>query len=88
MELQQAYWRLFNFVVRRVIAVLFIVGGSIISLSFIPALLDPNGSILVDGVPETDLFYRVFAVVMPAIMAVCGVLMYRAKPFSPPLSKL
>jgi hypothetical protein len=84
MTLQQAYWRFFNFMVRRVVAVGFALVGSLIAISAIPALLDPNGTIPVNGVPEHDIFYRLFAFLLPAIIAVFGVLMYRAKPFTPP----
>jgi hypothetical protein len=85
MSLQSAYWRFFNFLVRRVVAVAFAVGG-IMALVALPSLFDPNGTILVNGQPERDLFYRVFAFLMPAIMAALGVLMYRAPPFVPPVS--
>jgi len=87
MSLQSAYWRFFNFLVRRVVAVAFAAIGSIMTLVSLPSLLDPNGTVLVNGQPEHDLVYRFFAFLMPAIMAALGVLMYRAPPFVPPVSK-
>lgn len=69
---------------RRVMAVAFIIGGSLLAISWLPSLLSPNGTIPVNGVEENDLFYRAFAVVIPALAAVLGVFLYRAKPFVPP----
>jgi len=84
MDISKAYWRFFNFLVRRVVGVAFIIGGSVVALSWLPALLSPHGTIPVNGVEESDLFYRAFAVVLPALMAVLGVFLYRVKPFVPP----
>lgn len=56
------YWRFFNFMVRRVMATCFVVGGSILCLYFLPSLLDPKGTIPVNGVSESDVVYRLFAV--------------------------
>jgi hypothetical protein len=83
MDISKAYWLFFNFMVRRVVAVAFIIGGSIVALSWLPALFSPNGTIPVNGVEESDLFYRAFAVVLPTLAAVLGVFLYRAKPFVP-----
>lgn len=84
MGIQQTYWRVFNFVVRRVVAVVFVIVGSIGALSSLPALFNPNGSIPVNGPPDRDIVYRIIAFVLPGVMAVFGVLIYRAKPFVPP----
>ena len=80
------YWRLINFLVRRVTAVGFIVVGSILVLEFLPALMDPAGTIPVNGVPESDLGFRLMGVAFPAIVVVLGVLLFRAKPFYPDTS--
>ena len=77
------YWRLFNFLARRVVAVGFMVVGSILCLYFLPSLIDPKGTIPVNGVPESDIVYRVLAVVLPAIVAALGVLLYRVRPWYP-----
>jgi hypothetical protein len=87
MEYSKGYLRFFNFMVRRVVAVVFIASGLIGALFAIPALFDPDGTILVNGVPEHDLFYRLFAFVMPTVAAAMGVLIYRAKPFVLPGQK-
>jgi hypothetical protein len=75
------YWRFFNFLVRRILAVSFAVGGVIISLTSMHAVL-PGGTINVDGQPSTDLVLRWFAVGFPLVAAALGVALYRAKPFT------
>jgi hypothetical protein len=83
MEWRGAYLRGFNFVVHRVFAVACVVIGSVVSLSWVPSLLDPNGSISVNGVAESGLFYRLLAVLIPAAVAAFGVVLYRLRPWYP-----
>jgi hypothetical protein len=64
MSMQSAYWRFFNFLARRVVAVAFAVIGSLMALVALPSLLHPKSTILVNGQPEHDLFYRVVAFLM------------------------
>ncbi len=78
------YYRAFNFLIRRVVAVSFVVLGLIIGLSHVPALIDPNGTILWNGEPSSDIVIRTFAVLMPLVLAVLGVLLFRARPWYPP----
>jgi hypothetical protein len=87
MNVQRTYWRVFNFMVRRVVAVMFVIVGLIGALSSLPALFNPNGFIPVNGIPDRDIVYRIIAFALPAVMAVFGVLIYRAKPFEPPKFK-
>ena len=77
------YWRLFNFLVRRVVAVGFVAVGLVLCLWFFPSLIDPNGTIPVNGVPQSDLFYRLVAVVLPALVAGLGVLLFRLRAWYP-----
>jgi phosphoribosylcarboxyaminoimidazole (NCAIR) mutase len=72
-DVQRTYTRVFNLMVRRVVAVGFVIVGLIGALSSLPALIDPNSSIPVNGVPDRDIVYRVIAVTLPAVMAVFGV---------------
>jgi hypothetical protein len=81
------YWRVFNFMVRRVVAVGFVVVGGLIAISNVPSLVDPDGTVLVNGQPQSDLFYRIFVVVLPAVIAVLGVLLYRSAPFAPKMTR-
>lgn len=76
------YWRIFNFVVRRVVAVAFAVGGLVITLANISAVL-PGGHIGFNGIPSTDLVLRWAAVVLPLVVAALGVALYRVRPFTP-----
>lgn len=69
----------FSFVARRIVGPTFAVGGTIVALSFIDALL-PGGTVLVDGVPSSDIMDRAFVVLFPTAIALLGVVMYRAKP--------
>lgn len=76
------YWRIFNFLVRRFMAVAFAIGGFILACTSVPAIF-PGGTIIVDGVPSGDLFFRWIAIVLPMVVATLGVALYRVKPFSP-----
>jgi hypothetical protein len=60
----------------------FVLGGSLISVFNIPALL-PGGTIDVNGVPSGDLVMRSVAVFLPLLVAVLGVALFRAPPFRP-----
>jgi hypothetical protein len=75
------YLRIFNFLVRRVVAIAFSIGGTVVALAGLPAIL-PGGTIDVNGVPSTDLIFRWAAVVLPFVVAALGVALYRAKPFN------
>jgi hypothetical protein len=75
------YLRFFNFMVRRVVAIVFVIVGSLGALLSIPALFDPNGSVLVNGVPHGNLFYRILAVLLAVGFALLGVVLYKAPPF-------
>jgi hypothetical protein len=77
-----AYWRFFNFLVRRVLAAAFSIGGITLAYLNVEAIF-PGGTINVDGVPSNDLVFRWIAFLLPLIIAVLGVALYRAKPFSP-----
>jgi hypothetical protein len=76
------YWRVFNFLVRRVMAVVFAIGGFILACTSVPAMF-PGGTINVDGVPSDDLVFRWVAVVLPMVVAALGVALFRVKPFLP-----
>jgi hypothetical protein len=51
-DAQRAYRRFFDVMVRRVISIGFVVVGTLVTLGYLPMLLDPSGSILVNGVAE------------------------------------
>ncbi len=72
------YWRIFNFLVRRVIAIFFVVIG-LVNLS---SLL-PGGTINVSGSPSDDIVFRLVAVLLPIVVAALGVVLYRVAPFDP-----
>ncbi len=76
------YWRAFSFLVRRVVASAFSVGGLIIAVLNAPGLL-PGGTINVDGSPSTDIVIRLISGAMPLLISALGLALYRAKPFTP-----
>ncbi|KAF0813457.1 hypothetical protein IGB42_01808 [Andreprevotia sp. IGB-42] len=76
----EAYWVFFNFMVRRVLASLFIVVGLLLCIFNLPALM-PGGTLLVDGSPSADLVMRLFAVFFPVLLCVLGIALFRCKPF-------
>jgi hypothetical protein len=83
MSFLSLYWRVFNFLVRRVVAPGFTVGGLIIAVINVPALL-PGGTFNVDGSPSTDIVMRLVSVAMPLLVSALGLALYRAQPFTPP----
>jgi hypothetical protein len=76
------YWKLFNFLVRRVVAFGFIAIGLLVAASGVNGLF-PGGSVQVNGVPSDDLVLRVALVLLPLLVVVLGVALYRVKPFEP-----
>jgi putative acetyltransferase len=84
MRLADIYWRVFDFVARRLIAVWFMLGGTVLVFYFLPSLLDPNGTILVNGKPDSDFGMRLIAVLFPGIFVAVGVfLLFFCKPLVP-----
>jgi hypothetical protein len=77
-----AYWKVFNFCVRRIVAVLFVVGGLFGAATGIPVLFR-GGTVPVNGVPSDDLGLRLAFVLLPALVALAGIALYRAPPYDP-----
>ena len=80
------YWRFFNFMVRRVVAVCFTVGGSYAALASVPIVL-PGGTVVIDGARTDDMVIRAFTVVFPLVVALLGIALFRSKPFVPSWGK-
>ena len=81
MKLALLYWKFFNFVLRRIVAVGFMLIGLVVAFSQVRSLI-PNGN-LDDGVPSGDLTLRILAVGLPLLVSVFGVFLFRAKPYYP-----
>lgn len=79
---EKLYWRAFNFAIRRILAVWFIIAGTFMALVAIPNLL-PGATIQVDGRPSDDMVLRVTMVLLPLILSGFGIAFYRAKPYEP-----
>ncbi len=71
-----------DFVGRRVISVIFAIGGTILAVVNLRFLL-PGATMEFDGKPTDDIVLRTVAFVFPLVIAVLGVLMYRVPPRSP-----
>jgi len=82
MKLALAYWRFFNFVLRRIVATGFMLIGLIVASSQARSLL-PGGTVDVNGAPSGDLILRILAVGLPLFVSVFGVFLFRAKPYYP-----
>lgn len=82
MGARRHYYDFLNFFMRRVVAVSFIAGGAIMGITGIGYLL-PGATVLVNGSPSRDLLLRLFAALMPWVMAGLGVLLYRVAPYYP-----
>ncbi|WP_293003330.1 hypothetical protein [Nevskia sp.] len=76
------YWRVFNFLVRRVVALAFLAGGITVAIINGTSLM-PDGTVNVEGAPSTDMVMRLVAVVLPLVVAGLGVLLFRVPPFNP-----
>lgn len=81
-RLALTHWRVFNFMVRRVMAVGFVFVGLVLVAYGLPTLL-PGGTIKVNGVPSDDMVYRLFGTLMPLVACVLGVALYRTRPYLP-----
>lgn len=82
MGARRLYWDFLNFLARRVVAVSFIVGGTVMGMIGSGYLL-PGATVLVDGSPSDDLVMRLFAALMPWVVMGLGVLLYRVAPYYP-----
>ena len=76
------FWKFFN-LFGRLFGWSALLVGSLIALSNIPLLLDPNSTTNINGIEETDLFYKLVSIILPAIMALLGWLIIKSKPFNP-----
>jgi hypothetical protein len=76
------YWRVFNFLIRRVVAPGFVIVGTIVALGNLGSLL-PGGTINVNGAPTDDIVFRAIGVFMPLLVAALGIALFRAPPFTP-----
>ena len=68
--------------VRRIVAPGFVAAGAIVGAWNLPSVL-PGGTVGVNGRPSSDMVMRVLSVALPFLVAVLGVLLFRAKPYYP-----
>jgi hypothetical protein len=82
MTYSEVHWKLFNFFARRVLAISFVVGGSVMAVLAVSNIL-PGGTVLVDGIPSDDLVFRWVTFLLPLILVPFGVALFKAAPFVP-----
>jgi hypothetical protein len=76
------YWKLLNFLVRRVVATGFVAVGLLVAATGLPGLL-PGGSVQVNGAPSDDMVLRVAVVLLPLLVSALGLALYRVRPYEP-----
>jgi hypothetical protein len=76
------YWRIFNFLARRILASGFMLVGGLVALFNVPAVL-PGGTINVNGTPSGDMFFRVVSVLLPLVVGILGIALFRSQPYYP-----
>lgn len=87
MTYSEFHWKLFNFLARRVIAVGFVVGGSVLAGYGVSNVL-PGGTVLVNGIPSDDLVFRWVTFLLPLLFVPFGIALFKAAPFLPPNKRL
>jgi len=70
---------LFSVLVRRIIGPCFFAGSIVIGGYSVVALVT-DGTVLVDGQPTNDWVFLAISILLPAIIAILGLLLFRAKP--------
>jgi len=83
MDSRKLYWRFFNFMARRVLAIWFMIAGTIGIITSVPPMLNPNGTVPVNGVPDPNFFWRLLPFLLGILFTFFGVLLYRARPWYP-----
>lgn len=83
MTYSEVHWKLFNFFARRVLAISFVVGGSVMAVLAVSNIL-PGGTVLVDGIPSDDLVFRWASFLLPLLLVPFGVALFKVAPFLPP----
>ncbi len=77
-------WNAFNFFVRRVLGVFWLLGGAFGSLWSLVTLFNPSATIDIDGVPSNEWGVKVLFVCVFLLIAVFGWFFTRASKYYPP----
>ena len=83
-QFEYLYWTALNFLVRRVLGVLWLLGGSFATLWSVIVLFDSSASINVQGIPSTDLSTKLLGVVVSFCVALFGWFFLRIPQYYPP----
>jgi len=79
---ERFHWRAFN-LLAKVTGWAFLIGGALLGSYFLLSAFVSGNTVLVNGVPSTDIVNRTIAVVLPFVMALFGFLIVLAKPYFP-----
>lgn len=83
MNYSETHWKIVDFFARRVLAVGFVVAGSILAIFGVQYIL-PGGTVLLNGIPSDDLVFRWASFLLPILMVACGIALFKVAPFVPP----
>ena len=76
------YWKIFNKFIR-IIGYSGFVGGLLLALFNLYSLFNPKATVEVNGVPSTDVVYKIFIVFMPVTGAFLCWLLLKVPPYYP-----
>lgn len=82
MTYSEVHWKLFNFLTRRVLAFSFVVGGLVMAVFGVSNIL-PGGAVLVNSIPSDDLVFRWVTFLLPLLLVLFGVALFKVAPFVP-----
>lgn len=83
-KLEYQYWTAFNFLVRRIMGILWLTGGGLATLWSLSVLLDQSASISIEGVPSTALSVKLLGVLVSSVVTIFGWVFLRIPKYYPP----
>jgi hypothetical protein len=83
-KLQYFYWTGFNFLVRRVMGFLWLLGGGIATAWSLASLFDPSSTINVQGIPSASPSVKLLGVAVSLLVTLFGWFFIRIPKYYPP----
>ncbi|MHB8881655.1 MAG: hypothetical protein ACYC69_09150 [Thermodesulfovibrionales bacterium] len=82
-KIEYYYWLGFNFFVKRIMGVLWLIGGGYATFWSIRVLLTPEATINVQDMPSTDYGIKIIVFIMSLLIMIFGWLFIRLQKFFP-----
>lgn len=82
-QFEYVFWTVLNFSVRRIMAIAWLLGGGIATLSSVVTLFDSSASINIEGVPSSDPMVKLLGVAIPLVVTLFGWLFLRIPKYYP-----